>query len=212
MVDALLNGDEVDKRRRVRRRQILTAARALFVEQGYKKTTVTEVAKRAGVTKPTLYDYYQSKAQLMLHAIVYEKKLNLSAMQPAFDQSLPARRRLEELISVSLRLSVEMPLTNQVIQGDPEVLHALMSLDDVKPFVGTDAQGDALRTHVYEDLLREIAPKALSATDRRDRAKILVLLPFCGPTLKRQDLLQGLKFERLVKLLASMLAAGVDAK
>jgi AcrR family transcriptional regulator len=47
-----------------RRRLLLDAADAVFGERGYGATGVEEVARRAGVTVPVLYDHFESKAAL----------------------------------------------------------------------------------------------------------------------------------------------------
>jgi AcrR family transcriptional regulator len=48
------------------RRAILQAARVLFAERGYARTTVKDVAQRAGVSPQTVYDSVGSKRALVL--------------------------------------------------------------------------------------------------------------------------------------------------
>ncbi|KAA9154287.1 TetR/AcrR family transcriptional regulator [Amycolatopsis acidicola] len=43
---------------------ILQAARHVFSEQGYEGTTVTAVARRAGVTRPAVHHYFRTKESL----------------------------------------------------------------------------------------------------------------------------------------------------
>lgn len=50
--------------RELRRRQIIAVADALFVERGYQSVSMDEVAQRAGVTKPVIYDLFGSKQEL----------------------------------------------------------------------------------------------------------------------------------------------------
>ncbi|GGF03204.1 TetR family transcriptional regulator [Aliidongia dinghuensis] len=50
-------------------RQILAAARHLFLEQGYGDTSMDAVAKRAGVSKATLYVHFESKERLFAEVI-----------------------------------------------------------------------------------------------------------------------------------------------
>ena len=56
-------------RRRMRRddraRQLLEVAESVFAERGIAATTMDEVAERAGVTKPVLYDHFGSKDGLL---------------------------------------------------------------------------------------------------------------------------------------------------
>ncbi len=51
------------------KQKILDAALKLFIERGYHKTTVAEIAREAGVSKGLTYNYYESKEEL-LYAIV----------------------------------------------------------------------------------------------------------------------------------------------
>lgn len=49
-----------------RREQLLGAARRAFVEQGYHATAMDDIAERAGVSKPVLYQHFASKHDLYL--------------------------------------------------------------------------------------------------------------------------------------------------
>lgn len=50
--------------RAVRERQILTLAEELFAERGYDGASMDELARRAGVSKPVIYDTIGSKEEL----------------------------------------------------------------------------------------------------------------------------------------------------
>lgn len=52
--------------RPARRRQLLGAARDVFVAQGYHAAAMDEIAERAGVSKPVLYQHFPSKLELYL--------------------------------------------------------------------------------------------------------------------------------------------------
>src|SRR5205085_1640628 len=47
-----------------RREQLIGVARELFAERGYDATPVEDVAERAGVTKPVVYEHFGSKEAL----------------------------------------------------------------------------------------------------------------------------------------------------
>ena len=60
----LLVGDVAgDDSKAKKRRLILDRATRLFVEQGYRKTSVEEVARAAGMAKGTVYLYYANKSK-----------------------------------------------------------------------------------------------------------------------------------------------------
>lgn len=54
-----------------KQRQIVLAARSLFVERGYQGTSIELVVQRAGVSKPTVYNHFPTK-QAMLEEMFTE--------------------------------------------------------------------------------------------------------------------------------------------
>ncbi|MGL6113176.1 MAG: TetR/AcrR family transcriptional regulator, partial [Rubrivivax sp.] len=66
------------RRKQARPQELLDAALALFVEKGFTAARSDEVAARAGVSKGTLYLYFQSKEELF-KAVVRTKLSTLIA-------------------------------------------------------------------------------------------------------------------------------------
>src|ERR1700757_1081601 len=57
-----------ESRRRARdekREAVLRTAVQLFLEQGYHRATLHEVAERLNITKPALYNYFRSKEEIL---------------------------------------------------------------------------------------------------------------------------------------------------
>lgn len=52
--------------RQARRKQLLGAAQEVFVAQGYHAAAMDDIAERAGVSKPVLYQHFPSKHELYL--------------------------------------------------------------------------------------------------------------------------------------------------
>ena len=48
------------------RERIINSAKKLFAEQGYQKTTIIDISKRAGLSEAALYEYFQGKESLLL--------------------------------------------------------------------------------------------------------------------------------------------------
>ena len=48
------------------RERIINSAKKLFAEQGYQKTTIVDISKRAGLSEAALYEYFQGKEALLL--------------------------------------------------------------------------------------------------------------------------------------------------
>lgn len=62
--DARPRGTRLPKR--ARRRQLLVAAQEVFVAQGYHAAAMDDIADRAGVSKPVLYQHFPGKLELYL--------------------------------------------------------------------------------------------------------------------------------------------------
>ncbi len=64
--------------RPARRRQLLAAAQEVFVAQGYHAAAMDDIADRAGVSKPVLYQHFPGKLELYL-ALLDEHEAGLVA-------------------------------------------------------------------------------------------------------------------------------------
>ena len=67
------------RRKEARPQELLAAALELFVEKGFSLTRAEEVAKRAGVSKGTLYLYYPSKEELLKAVIAHYLSASIEA-------------------------------------------------------------------------------------------------------------------------------------
>lgn len=56
--------NEIPKEETIRKR-ILETAKEFFLEFGYKKVTMDEIADSLGMSKKTLYQYFPSKYELL---------------------------------------------------------------------------------------------------------------------------------------------------
>ncbi|WP_028581321.1 TetR/AcrR family transcriptional regulator [Desulfogranum japonicum] len=53
-----------------RRKSILETAEQIFLEMGYERASMSEISTQAGCSKPTLYGYFPSKAELLVEVII----------------------------------------------------------------------------------------------------------------------------------------------
>ncbi|PMC74413.1 TetR/AcrR family transcriptional regulator [Brachybacterium sp. Marseille-Q7125] len=71
-----------------RREQLLTVGRRIFAEKGYDMTTVEEIAARAKVSKPIVYEHFGGKEGL--YAVVVDREV--STLLAALEESLADQR------------------------------------------------------------------------------------------------------------------------
>lgn len=75
-----------------RRRLIEDAATDLFARRGYAATTVEDIVRAAGVTKPMLYRHYESKQELCVALLERHRDELVAAPLAAFDPDAGDRR------------------------------------------------------------------------------------------------------------------------
>ena len=73
-----------------KRAAIESAALALFLRDGYARTSVDAVAREAGVSKRTVYDYYGDKQRLFLDVIARTQADHEDHFRALLDATLPA--------------------------------------------------------------------------------------------------------------------------
>ena len=88
-----------------RREQLLDVGRTLFAERGYDGTSVEELAARAGVSKPVVYEHFGGKEGL--YAVVVDREVQrlLTSFTGALTADTP--RRLLEQATLALLTYVE---------------------------------------------------------------------------------------------------------
>ncbi len=80
--------------RPARRKQLLGAAREVFVAQGYHAAAMDEIAERAGVSKPVLYQHFPGKLDLYL-ALLDESVAELvGAVSAALESTTDNKERV----------------------------------------------------------------------------------------------------------------------
>ena len=109
--------------------RILDAAEAVFAERGYEAASLREIARRAGLQQPGLYNHFASKRDL--YAAVLDRGLTpmAEAMRERMRGAQP-RKALAMLPAVMTDILLEHPqmsaLFQQALQGDASPGQELM--------------------------------------------------------------------------------------
>jgi AcrR family transcriptional regulator len=90
---------------RERRTQLLDVGRALFAEKGFEATSIEEIAARAGVSKPVVYEHFGGKEGL--YAVVVDREMSdlLNRLTAALSEGHP--RHLVEQAALALLTYIE---------------------------------------------------------------------------------------------------------
>lgn len=96
--------------------RILDAAAELIERWGYQKTTIDDVAKRAGVAKGTIYLHWRTRDDLFV-ALLRRERVHLIE-----DMRASAPATLSELYGRFVAATLRRPLLRAVLLGDAEIL------------------------------------------------------------------------------------------
>lgn len=86
-----------------RREQLMASAREVFVSVGYHAAAMDEIAARAGVTKPVLYQHFASKRDLYLALLDEASRRFLKLIRAALKSTDDNQQRVYETIRAFFR-------------------------------------------------------------------------------------------------------------
>lgn len=90
--------DGFEKRREQKKRDILNAALALFMEYGLQKVSITEIAKKANVSQVTIYNYFESKENLVRLVFKFYVDQIWDEQKHLLVNDLPFNERIKKII------------------------------------------------------------------------------------------------------------------
>ena len=85
--------------RSARRKQLLAAAQEVFVANGYHAAAMDDIAERAGVSKPVLYQHFPGKLELYLALLDTQAEALTKAVTEALARTNDNRERIHGVLS-----------------------------------------------------------------------------------------------------------------
>lgn len=92
---------EFEKKRVVSRKKIIDSALKLFGTNGFSNTSISQIAKDAGISKGLMYNYFESKDEL-LEQVILETVESMQGMYLAFFEEKDARQMLLKMIDFTV--------------------------------------------------------------------------------------------------------------
>jgi AcrR family transcriptional regulator len=131
-----------------RREQLLDVALAVFARSGYHDTSMNDIADAAGVTKPVLYQHFDSKRELYQALVDDVGSRLLTAIVSAAAEATEGREQTERGFQAYFRWVAEdhdafMLLYGGSTRRDDEFAHALRQVTDgaaeaIAPLIAAD--------------------------------------------------------------------------
>jgi len=109
-----------------RRAEVLGAAVECFARSGYRATSMGEIAARADVARPVLYDHFPSKKALFLEVLEEQSAAFLADVASRISGEGDARERMRQTVAAVFDFALERPdpwrlLFGNTAHGDPEI-------------------------------------------------------------------------------------------
>ena len=82
-----------------RRKHIIQAARTVFSESGFTRTTIEQIATRADIARATLYKLFPTKEEIYLGVVEDVFAEIYSLAQDAMNQDMPLKQKLEVYVN-----------------------------------------------------------------------------------------------------------------
>ena len=131
----------------ITRKLIIDAAFTCFNEFGYAKTTFDDIAKKAGISRASVYNYFKSKEDFF-YAIVEEKHYKYTQQsKEILDSGIPKKEKIKRIIYIWIvdphRLIDKTTLPHALFKDvaslrKSEALLKEKFIDSLSPLIGHD--------------------------------------------------------------------------
>lgn len=107
--------------------KILDAGLALFVEFGLRRTTMEDVASRAGIGRATAYRRFADKDQLIQVVILRECQRQLAMIEDDLEKLESGLERVLESFVLAVTRAHQHPLLKRLLTSEPETILPLLT-------------------------------------------------------------------------------------
>lgn len=90
------------------RQAILAAAAELFTRNGYRRTSIEDIARRAGISRPTVYAHFESKENVFQTIVRDLHEEAMAAMEKELGRDAPVGDRLYDALVARFGRFVEL--------------------------------------------------------------------------------------------------------
>ncbi len=207
LVDFVGNVDPADPKGRKRLRIIEEATRQ-FVTHGYRKAAMGDVAKATGIAKGTIYLYFETKADLLIATIAYEKYRTMTLLEGVFASGISGRERLRRWVQAALEMVLESPLLGRIATEMHE-----FDADLIARFVQVSTASRAQQEQFMQELVdAAIAPEVWDPTDRHEQMVVMYSLVRVAPMLRNEQIRLGVPLDRVVAMTAAVIVDGLKPR
>jgi TetR/AcrR family fatty acid metabolism transcriptional regulator len=124
--------------------KILEAAVVVFAERGFFQSTVSQIAKQAGVADGTIYLYFKNKDDILVQFYEYKTSQVFHRFREAVNQSTSAEQKLRSLVYTHLE-EFQKDINMAIVYQAETHQHQRLAQDIIKEM-----------SKMYRDILTEV--------------------------------------------------------
>jgi AcrR family transcriptional regulator len=143
---------------RARREQLLEVGRSLFAEKGFEGTSVEEIASRADVSKPVVYEHFGGKEGMYAVIVDREVQALLGALSGALAERGHPKQLVERAALALLGYIENSPDGFRILVRDSPVAQASGTFSSLIGDVATQVEGLLAHQFVRRGLDPAMAP------------------------------------------------------
>ncbi len=121
---------------KMKKEDILKAAKELFSVYGYKKVSMNEIAEKANVTKKTIYSYFKDKEDLFKQILSNEMENMKTIIEKNEKKDIPYFERIHYAIYELTKYKNENKFLLRVVK-DSEIINNIHAKESLKIFDNT---------------------------------------------------------------------------
>jgi TetR/AcrR family fatty acid metabolism transcriptional regulator len=144
--------------------RILEAAVKVFAESGFHQSTISQIAREAGVADGTIYLYFKNKDDILVHFFNYKTRQVFTSFREEVNRGLNAADKLRNLVrrhldefqkdrSMAVLYQAETRRTNRRAEAQIREMSKLY-LDLIAEIVETGQQEGSIRKDLYVGLVK----------------------------------------------------------
>jgi len=132
-----------------RRHEIFASSVDLFIEKGFRETSMREISEAAGMGKSSLYDYFRTKDEILLWVVEDELTDLTTAAREIAGRPIPAIERLRQVMQFHLNFLISR-----------KDFYLKLSFEAQRLAIQSQKRIQAKR-HAYQDLIRQLIDEGI---------------------------------------------------
>jgi TetR/AcrR family transcriptional regulator, fatty acid metabolism regulator protein len=144
----------------VSKERIVAAARRRFETYGYRRTSIAEIARDAGIAVGTIYRYFAGKEAVFLGVVEHLNRAWLTESRRALDGPGTAADRLQRLGAASIQFAADNALITAIAMRDTDIVFAplLERVHEEMQRQNVAMIADVVRDGIREGTFRDVDP------------------------------------------------------